>query len=197
MKSVKGLYLSVPTPCGENWDKMLDTAAGKYCSACEKTVIDFSLMTDAEMLAVITNSQGNVCGRFYTAQLERHITAATPARRNFIPAALLSAGMMISIANDTHAEARQLERTEMEMHPADTIPCKKCMTETVQQLPELVVTGLAMKKQVFITGAVSVVDATVITAANKDIRFPKNAGIDPVYPTPGESRKSKKKRWFF
>ncbi|HVI43464.1 MAG TPA: hypothetical protein VM802_01285 [Chitinophaga sp.] len=58
MNNAKGLYLSVPTPCMENWDEMTGTAVGKHCMSCNRTIIDFSLMTDAEIVTVLKNSMG-------------------------------------------------------------------------------------------------------------------------------------------
>jgi hypothetical protein len=92
MKStIKGLYLSVPTPCEENWSQMTRTAAGRHCSSCNKTVVDFSILSDAAIFAVINNSKGAVCGRFSDDQLQRQITGATPVRNQFMPAMVITA----------------------------------------------------------------------------------------------------------
>ncbi|NLR78561.1 hypothetical protein [Chitinophaga eiseniae] len=121
--SKKGLYLSVPTPCEENWNDMPLSAEGRCCGSCQKTVVDFSLLSDAEIFAVITNSKGTVCGHFEPSQLERAIMPGVPARHYFVPAVLLSAGLTLGIATAGHAESRDLERVEVGIVPAgrDTI----------------------------------------------------------------------------
>ena len=44
------LQLSIPEPCHENWQEMTPTQQGRFCKACAKEVIDFSMMTDTEVL---------------------------------------------------------------------------------------------------------------------------------------------------
>ncbi|MEO8771216.1 MAG: hypothetical protein ABI402_14070 [Ferruginibacter sp.] len=64
--------ISVSKPCHEDWNGMQRVNEGKYCSSCEKTVIDFSLMTDeAVQHYFINNNQAPVCGRFKNTQLDR------------------------------------------------------------------------------------------------------------------------------
>jgi hypothetical protein len=65
------LYLHIPKPCHENWDAMTAADKGKFCASCSKEVIDFSLLTDAEVLNYFKRSTGNTCGRFHTDQLQR------------------------------------------------------------------------------------------------------------------------------
>ena len=52
---------------------------GRFCASCQKTVIDFTNMTDQQLAAFFKMPTGNVCGRFLPDQLERDITV--PAKR--------------------------------------------------------------------------------------------------------------------
>ncbi|MBS1595356.1 MAG: hypothetical protein JST90_13650 [Bacteroidetes bacterium] len=45
------LHLTIPTPCHERWDDMTATERGAFCHSCSKEVIDFSAMTDSELLS--------------------------------------------------------------------------------------------------------------------------------------------------
>ncbi|MBO2010389.1 carboxypeptidase-like regulatory domain-containing protein [Hymenobacter negativus] len=65
------LALSIPQPCSESWDAMTPTAAGRHCAACQKTVVDFTQKTDAELLAYFAQPSSNTCGRFWDDQLSR------------------------------------------------------------------------------------------------------------------------------
>lgn len=59
---------------------MLPTATGRHCAACVKTVVDFTLKTDAEILAYLAGAaNGRTCGRFAAGQLERPLQRAAPA----------------------------------------------------------------------------------------------------------------------
>lgn len=69
------LQISIPKPCHENWQNMTATEQGRFCKACAKEVVDFSTMTDTEVLNYFTTiTHNNVCGRVLTSQLNRPIT---------------------------------------------------------------------------------------------------------------------------
>ena len=44
------MRLSVPKPCHEDWNKMTLNEQGAFCKVCAKTAVDFSKMTDEEVL---------------------------------------------------------------------------------------------------------------------------------------------------
>ena len=70
------LQLSLPTPCSESWTAMTPIGAGRHCGTCQKTVVDFTQQTDAELLAYFQQaSPGQTCGRFRPAQLGRPLAA--------------------------------------------------------------------------------------------------------------------------
>ncbi len=69
------LQLSIPEPCHENWYHMTPTDQGRFCNACAKEVVDFSMMTDTEVLNYFTSlTHDKVCGRALPSQLERTIS---------------------------------------------------------------------------------------------------------------------------
>ena len=69
------LHLSIPEPCHQNWQEMTPTQQGRFCNACAKEVIDFSTMSDNEVLNYFSSLKNEkVCGRAYPDQLERTIT---------------------------------------------------------------------------------------------------------------------------
>ncbi len=70
-KMPKYLQIQINSPCHENWDKMQPTASGNFCSACQKTVIDFTTLTDNQLLEYFKKRPADTCGRFYTDQLEQ------------------------------------------------------------------------------------------------------------------------------
>ncbi len=74
------LQLTIPTPCHEDWDNMTPEGRGRFCGACSKQVIDFSVMTDNQVLQYFANLKNeNVCGRVYPDQLNR--TMLMPEQR--------------------------------------------------------------------------------------------------------------------
>jgi hypothetical protein len=67
------LQIHIPTPCHENWDAMTPEAQGRFCGSCAKVVVDFSVMTDNEVLNYLKKNTGSTCGHFTSDQLERPI----------------------------------------------------------------------------------------------------------------------------
>jgi len=63
------LHLTIPKPCHEDWQQMLPEEKGRHCLACQKTVIDFTAMTDAELVSFFEQKPTGVCGRFRQEQL--------------------------------------------------------------------------------------------------------------------------------
>ncbi len=79
------IQLSIPEPCHENWQDMTPNDQGRFCNSCAKTVVDFSMMTDTEVLnyfSGLTNEK--ICGRTLPTQLNRAITMPRePKKRLF------------------------------------------------------------------------------------------------------------------
>lgn len=188
MKSTKGLYLSVPTPCEENWSQMTRTAAGRHCSSCNKTVVDFSILSDAAIFAVINNSKGAVCGRFSDDQLQRQITGATPVRNQFVPAMVITAGLAVGMSTTVHAEKniseQHMETGSMPASSAGSVSLADTASLTgaalpvdtaspeIRHLPEIVVTSAYKPvRRTMTTGAVCVIEGT----------FFAKVDYDPVY----------------
>ena len=68
----KKFQLQIPEPCHEDWNKMTPGDKGRFCDSCQKTVHDFTGMSDAQLIAFFKKpSTASVCGRFYNDQLER------------------------------------------------------------------------------------------------------------------------------
>src|ERR1700704_4965129 len=46
---------------------------GRHCMSCQKTVVDFTSMSDKEILAHISKATSSVCGRLDNHQLNREL----------------------------------------------------------------------------------------------------------------------------
>ncbi|WDF80490.1 hypothetical protein PQ469_10780 [Mucilaginibacter sp. KACC 22773] len=62
--------INITKPCHELWQQMVPVDGGRHCQSCCKTVIDFSAMTEAQVIGYLGRQQ-NVCGRFEDRQLIR------------------------------------------------------------------------------------------------------------------------------
>jgi hypothetical protein len=70
----KKFQLKIPEPCHESWDKMTPVDKGRFCDSCQKAVIDFTGMSDAQLVSFFKKpATGSVCGRFYNDQLDKDL----------------------------------------------------------------------------------------------------------------------------
>jgi len=60
---------------------MTPAGPGRHCAACQKTVVDFTHKTDAEILAALRLMAGQTCGRLRADQLGRPLVAPATAPR--------------------------------------------------------------------------------------------------------------------
>jgi hypothetical protein len=60
----------IPKPCHESWDDMTPQTGGRYCKECDKTVKDFTGLTNDEISTYLTEHAGEkICGRFSSDQM--------------------------------------------------------------------------------------------------------------------------------
>jgi len=101
--------IQIPQPCAESWDSMTPTGPGRHCAACQKTVVDFTQKTDAEILAYLATAAGETCGRLSRDQQNRPLMPAAPGRpagrwRACLALTLAAWGLRASPAAATHKQ---------------------------------------------------------------------------------------------
>ncbi|WP_083729858.1 carboxypeptidase-like regulatory domain-containing protein [[Flexibacter] sp. ATCC 35208] len=87
---MKKYIVSIPEPCTVPLQDMTPMPGGKYCSSCQKQVVDFSGMTNQQMITYF-EKHPNCCGSFLPSQLDKEIIIKPG--RTWMPAALI-AGML-------------------------------------------------------------------------------------------------------
>lgn len=79
-------YIDIPVPCiqHQDWEQMRKEEGGRFCNQCHKTVIDFTNLTNQEIIDIVSGSS-KICGRFDSWQLasvnntlNKDAVAATP-----------------------------------------------------------------------------------------------------------------------
>lgn len=64
--------VSIPNPCGEDWNKMTPTERGAFCGKCQIDVIDFTNKSNAEIKTILLANKGqHLCGHIKQSQLMR------------------------------------------------------------------------------------------------------------------------------
>jgi hypothetical protein len=74
--------IRIPSPCQENWDAMRPEEKGRHCASCQKTVIDFTGMSDREIIGHLARAGQGVCGRMAPDQIDRDMSLLAPPRLN-------------------------------------------------------------------------------------------------------------------
>jgi hypothetical protein len=99
------ISISIPQRCSQRREDMEIVPGGRYCSACEQKVFDFTAMSDDEVLRFL-QQQGTspFCGQFLVSQLDRPITPVPPpavfrlnATQRFIGSLLLFQSVMSGV----------------------------------------------------------------------------------------------------
>ena len=92
------MKIQINKPCHEDWSKMTSEAQGKFCNACEKSVVDFSMMSDAQILNYFSQPKSEkVCGRFNADQVDRALVNVIPQRPSPPPQLLRFAYVLIVV----------------------------------------------------------------------------------------------------
>ncbi len=81
MRKYTSTKVFVATPCTQQWEQMLLKSNGKYCDHCQKVVVDFTTMSDNDIVAHL-NTNKKSCGRFFEDQLNRELLPTK--RQSFI-----------------------------------------------------------------------------------------------------------------
>lgn len=70
---MSSIHISIPEPCHENWHEMTPNEKGRFCQSCQKTVVDFTQMTNQQLYQAILHSGNQLCGHFHADQLNTPI----------------------------------------------------------------------------------------------------------------------------
>jgi hypothetical protein len=60
---------SIPKACNQSWFDMIPADGGRFWTGCNKLVVDFTVMTDAEIVDLVGKSIIRPCGRLRQDQL--------------------------------------------------------------------------------------------------------------------------------
>ncbi len=138
--------LAIPAPCQQRWQDMRAEEMGRFCASCQKTVTDFSSLTDQQVVKLLARKDGSACGRFRANQLNRDLTVSTPVSN---PASrllgLLTAGLLgyqTVQADALLSKVEPIRQQVTQSHVADSVPSGKAevaLTDSVRVITGRVV----------------------------------------------------------
>lgn len=117
----KAIHIHIPEPCHENWHNMTPKEQGRFCGACQKTVVDFSAMTNKEILDYISNAGQNMCGRFAPNQLNKELTI-TENKRRFSWAYFWNILLATLLFTEAKAQGKPVIKKKPAVHQMDLLP---------------------------------------------------------------------------
>lgn len=139
---MKNFSISITTPCSENWASFTSTLHGGFCSSCSKVVVDFSRLSDEEIISFFKNKPAHTCGRFRADQLRPY--AETPLVKINPGFTLLKAGLVsllvMFVSRETHAQV-VASSTTTEVHHTENHKKKKNLVVETEHTVSGVVTG--------------------------------------------------------
>ncbi|WP_338760695.1 carboxypeptidase-like regulatory domain-containing protein [Bernardetia sp. ABR2-2B] len=122
------MKVQIPEPCHEDWSKMKPQEQGRFCGSCQKLVIDFSQMSDKEIVGYFKESKSkNTCGYFKKSQVDRKLkqpAAPTPIRKFFLKELAVAVFTFFVASNEAKAQGGTYfseEEIEQSKNNSDTI----------------------------------------------------------------------------
>jgi hypothetical protein len=95
----KVININIPEPCHEDWNTMTPQEKGRHCAVCNKTVVDFTKSTDEQLINTF-ESEGNLCGRFKSSQLNRDVVLSRKEKNNY--RSLAASGLFAMLSFNSH-----------------------------------------------------------------------------------------------
>ncbi|MGC5743458.1 TonB-dependent receptor plug domain-containing protein [Chryseobacterium sp. NFX27] len=143
------MKITIPEPCHENWNTMTPEEKGRFCSVCSKTVRDFTIASDEEIMEVFSDPSENICGNFYESQLNRNLQYSylNSVFVKFAAGFILTTGGLVSV------HAQQITTND---------------TLKTEEMTEMVTTTFHSRKDQKMIGSTTVIPASELNVkANK------------------------------
>lgn len=139
------IQISIPKPCHENWEDMTTVEKGRFCSSCQKEVIDFSKASDSQIIDSLYSNK-NLCGRFSSNQLNRSLNKTTTSQSKWIALATLTGFLSLASHKTTAQE-------------------KPIIVQTITKSDSIKITKDSIKNSKIIKGTVSDIDGPIVGAS--------------------------------
>ena len=119
------IILKVENSCTESWENMQTTENGKFCGICQKNVVDFSIMNDAQIIEFFQNYEGGkLCKKIKKSQQNKQFLVNKKVilkrKINFWKIAALTAGIFIAATSQSQGQTTDNQQIKQENQPQDS-----------------------------------------------------------------------------
>lgn len=88
------VQIRVKNACEENFDNFKATTTGGFCENCQKEVVDFTKMSNQELIDFFSMKTKHICGRLKASQLNRPLQKNTS---NFLKKSIAFASVSLMV----------------------------------------------------------------------------------------------------
>ncbi len=171
------IQLQIPKPCHEDWSAMSPTEQGRFCQLCKKEVVDFTAMSDKDLLDYFSAGAPNICGRMAKSQVNRSLVIPAAPRKMWWKYWMGVAASLLLFFSKTQAQQRTMgtpvvQTTEI---VKDTTIKGKVSSNTQEQQEHRIITvyGKVMddKKEAVPGAVIKVLGSNTATASNASGKF--------------------------
>jgi hypothetical protein len=180
------VHIAIAEPCHENWQAMAPNEQGRHCMSCQKTVIDFSLMSDQEILHYISTANRSICGRFDNDQLnktyeEKKVPKPSPWRYawNMVVATFLLTGNA-AMAQSKPSSIKQKEADKKKNNVPDDLSNTMLGGLVIRTVPDEKAKGVIVDDSTGIPvsyASIRIKGLTSVVTAREDGNFSFNAPV--------------------
>jgi hypothetical protein len=103
----KSYFLTLKNPCNKKWSTIHRTDNERFCSSCSKTVLDFTKLTDYQIVDILKGSEEKICARLSEQQLERELRISSLRKYNFLIPKFLSGLILFSSVENVNANIKK------------------------------------------------------------------------------------------
>lgn len=127
--------LTISNPCNEKWENFTPTPAGGFCGSCNKVVVDFTKMTDGQILDYFQTHHGHTCGRLHPYQLKlyaRETTVQVRPGMTILKAGLIS--LLLALVSKPSNAQQSVPRTKTDVVDQSKSPVEETQTIAKEQI---------------------------------------------------------------
>ena len=184
---MRSFTIQIPKLCPERWDEMQPTEQGRFCAGCQKTVVDYTALSDRELVKLLAHASETSCGRFRDEQLNRPLTVSNPGISSSYRQWIGLLALSVFGWQTARAQQNQANRSSRP-YPGQSVSLQPARPDyTVTSLPSrTTISTISPEVESVITGRVMISDSggNLIPVSNAYIIIGQSGGTSQAQTDP-------------